>query len=99
MMSLVNIVNLQNQQQQQDHQQQHSSPVLLPPEPAQPVLLPFVLATETAPPQLPSAHPVSLACHDLSVTVKGKALLNQVNLVVEPGELLIVIGPSGVGMS
>lgn len=47
----------------------------------------------------PSAPPegVTLSCSNLGYAIKGKGILRGINLLVEPGEILAVVGPSGAG--
>jgi iron complex transport system ATP-binding protein len=46
-----------------------------------------------------NAATTSLSCHQLSVTVPGRMLIDGLTFNVRPGEFLAVLGPNGVGKS
>ena len=54
-------------------------------------------ATMTASTTQPSSQPVGITCAALSKFYGGKAAVQDVNLTVQPGELLSLLGPSGCG--
>lgn len=44
-------------------------------------------------------RPSAIECRSLSLTVDGRALLDAVDLIIEPGRLSAVVGPDGSGKS
>jgi len=46
-----------------------------------------------------SATPAGLTCNDLSISVPGRALVDNLDMEIRAGEVLAVLGPNGVGKS
>ena len=46
-----------------------------------------------------SNYPITIEANNLNVTIKGKRILSDVSIKIEPGEMIMIIGGSGTGKS
>ena len=46
---------------------------------------------------MPADTSMTLACEDLTVSINGRILIQELNLTVEPGAFVCILGPNGVG--
>ena len=46
-----------------------------------------------------STYPITIKANNLNVTIKGKRILSDVSIKIEPGEMIMIIGGSGTGKS
>ena len=46
-----------------------------------------------------SNHPITIEANNLNVMIKGKRILSDVSIKIEPGEMIMIIGGSGTGKS